>query len=65
MSMNHLCDATSNAVLNHVHIPNFRRLSESEDRGGGDNSIQFTNFGRVGDKSFEEWRPKLEGWKCG
>ena len=24
----------------------------SEDRGGGDNSIQFIHFGRVGDKSF-------------
>ena len=48
-----------------VHIPNFGGLSGSEDRGGGDNSIQFTNFGRVGDKSFKEWRQKLggvEGW---
>ena len=27
-------------------------------QGGGDNSIQFINFGRVGDKSFEEWRQK-------
>ena len=24
-------------------------------QGGGYNSIQFINFGRVGDKSFEEW----------
>ena len=37
-------------------------------QGGGDNSIQFINFGRVGDKSFKEWRQKLgggggvEGW---
>ena len=38
-----------------VHIPNFGGLSGSEDRGGGDNSIQFINFGRVGDKSFKEW----------
>ena len=30
-----------------VHVPNFGGLSESEDRGGGDNSIQFINFGRV------------------
>ena len=37
-----------------VHVPNFGGLSGSEDRGGGDNSIQFINFGRVGDKSFEE-----------
>ena len=34
-------------------------------RGGGDNSIQFINFGRVGDKSFEEWRQKIRGWKGG
>ena len=30
--------------------------------GGGDNSIQFINFGRVGDKSFEKWRQKIGGW---
>ena len=41
-----------------VHVPNFGGLSGSEDRGGGDNSIQLINFGRVGDKSFEEWRQK-------
>ena len=48
-----------------MHVPNFGGLSGSEDRGGGDNSIQFINFGRVGDKSFEEWRQKIggvEGW---
>ena len=28
-------------------------LSGSEDRGGGDNSIQFINFGRVDDKNFK------------
>ena len=39
------------------------RLSGSEDRGRGDNSIQFINFGRVGDKSLEEWRQKIGGWK--
>ena len=44
-----------------VHVPNFGGLSGSEDRGGGDNSIQFINFGRVGDKSFEEWRQKIGG----
>ena len=38
-----------------MHVPNFggcqgRRTGV----GGGDNSIQFINFGRVGDKSFEE-----------
>ena len=42
-----------------VHVPNFEGLSGSEDRGGGDNSIQFNNFGRVGDKSFKEWRQKM------
>ena len=39
-----------------VHVPNFGGLSGSEDRGGGDNSIQFIDFGRVDDKSFKEWR---------
>ena len=48
-----------------VHVPNFGEVSGSEDRGGGDNSIQFINFGRVGDKSFKEWRQKLGGWKGG
>ena len=48
-----------------VHVPNFGGLSGSEDRGGDDNSIQFINFGRVGDKSCKEWRQKIggvEGW---
>ena len=40
-------------------------VSGSEDRGGGDNSIQFINFGRVGDKSFKEWQQKIGGWKGG
>ena len=48
-----------------VHVPNFGGLSGSEDRGGGDNSIQFINFGRVGDKSFKEWRQKIRGWRGG
>ena len=48
-----------------VHVPNFGGLSGSEDRGGGDNSIQFINFERVGDKSFKEWRQKIGGWKGG
>ena len=39
----------------------FWGVSGSEDRGGGDNSIQFINFGRVGDKSFKEWRQKMGG----
>ena len=33
-----------------VHVPNFGEVSGSEERGGGDNSIQFINIGRVGDK---------------
>ena len=37
-----------------MHVPNFVGLSGSEDRGGGDNSIQFINFGRVSDTNFEE-----------
>ena len=49
----------------HVHIPNFWGVSGSEDRGDGDSSIQFINFGRVGDKSFKEWRQKIGGWKGG
>ena len=36
-----------------------------EDRGGGDNSIQFINIGRVGDKRFKEWRQKIGGGKVG
>ena len=49
-----------------VHVSNFfGGVSGSEDRGGGDNSIQFINFGRVGDKSFKEWRQKIGGWKGG
>ena len=46
-----------------MHVPNFGALSGSEDKGGGDNSIQFINFGRVGDKSFKEWGQKIGGWK--
>ena len=43
------------SILFQVHVPNFGGLSRSEDRGGGDNSIQFINFERVGDKSFKEF----------
>ena len=51
-----------------VHVPNFGGLSGLEGRGGGDNSIQFINFGRVSDKSFKEWQQKKGGggvWKSG
>ena len=44
-----------------MHVPNFEGVSGSEDRGDGDNSIQFINFGRVGDKSCKEWRQKIGG----
>ena len=47
----------------------FWGLSGSEDRGGGDNSIQFIKIGRVGDKSFKKLRQKIGGggggWKGG
>ena len=48
-----------------MHVPNFGGLSGSEDRGRGDNSIQFISIGRVGDKSFKELRQKIGGWKGG
>ena len=44
-----------------MHVPNFERVSGAEDRGDGDNSIQFINFGRVGDKRCKECRQKLGG----
>ena len=37
-----------------MQVPIFGGLSGSEDRGGSDNSIQFINIGRMGDKSFKE-----------
>ena len=43
----------------------FGGVSGLEDRGVGVNSIQFINIGRVGDKSFQEWRRKIGGWKSG
>ena len=48
-----------------MHVPNFEGVSGSKDRGGGDNSIQFINFGRVGDKSCKEWRQKIGGGRVG
>ena len=44
-----------------MHVPNFKGMSGSADRGGGDNSIQLINIGRAGDKSFKEWRRKIGG----
>ena len=49
--------------MTQVHVPNFGGLSGSEDRGGGDNSIQFINIGRVGDESSKELQQKNRGWK--
>ena len=43
----------------------FWGVSGSEDRGGGDNSIQFINIGRVGDKSFKEWGRKIGDGRVG
>ena len=40
-------------------------VSGSDDRGGGDNSIQFNNIGRVGDKSFKECRPEIGSERVG
>ena len=40
-------------------------VSKSADRGGGDNSIQVINFGRVGDENFKEWRQKIGGGRVG
>ena len=40
-------------------------MSGSEDRGGGDNTIQFIDIGRVGDKSFKELRQKYGGGRVG
>ena len=39
----------------------FWGVSGSEDRGGGDNSIQFIIIGREGDKNFKEWQRKIGG----
>ena len=36
-----------------MHVPIFGGLSGSEDRGGGDNSIQFIIIWRVGDKDLK------------
>ena len=52
---------------NHHSLPSFTDARSkvwgvgSEDRGGGDNNIQFINFWRVGDKSFKEWQQKIGG----
>ena len=48
-----------------VHVPNFQGVSGSEDKGGGDNNVQFINIGRVGDKSFKELRQRIGGRRVG
>ena len=55
--------------INVEHIAGARSkfwgASGLEDRGGGDNSIQFINIGRVGDRSFKELRRKIGGGRVG
>ena len=48
-----------------MHVPNFEGVLGSADRGGDDNSIQFINIERVGDKNYKKWRRKIGGWKGG
>ena len=48
-----------------MHVPKFGGLSGSEDRGGGDNSIQFINFGRWVTKILKNGNKKYEGGRVG
>ena len=41
-----------------MHVPNFRVVSEFGGQGGGDNSIQFINIGREGDKNLKNGNEK-------
>ena len=41
-----LCGKVEGMLIVLVHIPNFG-VSGLDDRGGGDNSIQFIKFGRM------------------
>ena len=43
----------------------FCGVSRSEERGVGDNSIQFINFERVGDQKFSRMATKLRVWNGG
>ena len=47
-----------------MHVPNFGGLSGSEDRGVGDNSIQFINLGGWVTKVLKNG-DKNRGWKGG
>ena len=45
-----------------VHVPNLFWGCQGRRTGGGDDkSIQFINIGRLGDKSFKEWRRIIRG----
>ena len=48
-----------------VHVPNFGGCQGWRTGVGGDNSIQFINVGRVGDKSFKELRQKIGSGRVG
>ena len=53
--------ANKKSYENHGARSKFWGVSGSEDRGGGDNSIQLINIGTVGDKRFKELRRKIGG----
>ena len=53
-----------NWLIYQVHVPNFGGR-QSRTGVGADNSIHFINIGRVGDKSFKEWRRKIERGRVG
>ena len=53
-----------------VHVPIYcfflgGGVLGSEDRGGGENSIQFIKIMRVRVKRLKEWRRNTGGWKGG
>ena len=56
----HFFIKSSHFVKSYGHLCMFQILGivRVGGQGGGDNSIQFINFGRVGDKSFKGWRQK-------
>ena len=43
-----------------MHVPNFGGC-QGRDKDGGENSIQFINFGRVSDKILNSGNKKLGG----
>ena len=48
-----------------MHVPNFGGLSGSEDRDGGDNSIQFMKFGGWVAKVLKNGDKMIGGWRGG